>query len=123
MSFLPAVRRKIRRSAPNDPVRVTLEYLLNNGIGRNSPVPLSVIVGHLQSHGFPNINETGFQQTILKKSRESAYFIGSGNRGYFLIESRDDAIAMRDFYRNRIEAEERNLENLRRESLRVGWTI
>lgn len=122
MSFIPAVRREIQQRNANDPVRITLEYLINNGIGQNNPVPLSVIVGHLQSMGI-SMNETLFQQTILKDSRGSDYFIGSGNRGYFLIETIGDAQKMRDFYQNRIAAEENNLDNLRRLSVAVGWSI
>jgi len=35
MSFLPAVRREIQSRQPNDPVRLTLEYLLQRGVGRD----------------------------------------------------------------------------------------
>jgi len=123
MSFLPAVRREISQRNVNDPVRITLEYLTNNGIGRNNPVPLDVIVKHLQSRGITNMSGTLFQQTILKDSRESDYFIGSGKKGYFLIETEDDALKMRDFYEIRIEAESRNLDNLRRLSRIAGWNV
>ena len=36
MSFLPAVRREIQSRQPNDPVRVTLEYLLQRAVGRHN---------------------------------------------------------------------------------------
>jgi hypothetical protein len=45
------------------------------------------------------------QQTVLAESRDRDYFIGSNSKGYYLIDSIDDAIAMRDFYEERIRAE------------------
>ena len=122
MSFLPAVRREINFRHPQDPVRVTLEYLLQHAVGRSNAVPLRTIVTYLQSRGLA-LTETGFQQTILAESRAADYFIGSGPRGYFLIDARGDAEQMKDFYENRIRAEEQNLANLRRQAAAVGWNI
>jgi hypothetical protein len=122
MSFLPAVQREISRRQPNDPVRVTLEYLLQNAVGRQNAVTLPTIVENLRARGVP-LTETGFQQTVLAESRDRDYFIGSGRRGYFLIESEQDAAEMRDFYEERIRAEQQNLANLRRQAAAVGWNI
>src|SRR5580658_9056636 len=105
MSFLPAVRQEIARRPPNDPVRLTLEYLLIHGVGRHNSVPQPDIVAHLQTMGV-NLSVTGFQQTVLAESRSSAFYIGSGNRGCFLIDTRADAMVMRDFYRTRIDREQ-----------------
>jgi hypothetical protein len=90
MSFLPAVRREIQSRQANDPVRVTLEYMLQRAIGRDNPVSLPTIVADLRAQGL-NVTETGFQQTVLAQSRDGDYFIGSGRRGYFLIDSQQDA--------------------------------
>ena len=49
MSFLAAVRRKISTRQPNDPVRMTLEYLLENAVGRQNAVPLPTIAAELRS--------------------------------------------------------------------------
>jgi hypothetical protein len=122
MSFLPAVRREIQSRQPNDPVRVTVEYLLQRAIGRHNTVPLPTIVADLRAQGL-NLTETGFQQTVLAQSRDGDYFIGSGRRGYFLIETQQDAEEMRDFYEERIRAEQQNLDNLRRQARAVGWNI
>ena len=122
MSFLPAVRREIQSRQPNDPVRVTLEYLLQRAVGRHNAVPLPTIVADLRAHGL-NLTETGFQQTVLAQSRDGDYFIGSGRRGYFLIETQQDAEEMRDFYEERIRAEQQNLDNLRRQARAVAWNI
>jgi hypothetical protein len=122
MSFLPAVRREIDNRPPDDPTRLTLEYLIQHGIGHRNPVPLPEIVEHLNDNGI-QLSETGFQQTILAESRDSDYFIGSGPRGYFLIDTVDDARVMQQFYTARINAEQQNLENLRRQARNVGWNI
>jgi hypothetical protein len=103
-------------------VRLTLEYLIQHGIGHLNPVPLHEIVQHLNDNGI-HISETDFQQTVLAESRDADYFIGSGNRGCFLIDTVDDARVMRDFYNTRIQAEQQNLDNLRRQANTVGWII
>jgi hypothetical protein len=121
MSFLPAVRREIHKRPAGDPVRVTLEYLLENAVGRRNAVPLPRIVAELRRRGL-HLTETGFQQTVLAESRDGDYFIGSGGRGY-LIATQADAEEMRDFYERRIAAERQNLFNLKRQAGAVGWTI
>lgn len=122
MSFLPAVRREIASRQPNDPIRMTLEYLIQHGIGHLNPVSKSVIVPHLNNNGI-QITETGFQQTVLAESRSQDFYIGVGRSGYFLIDTIEDAFVTRDFYNVRIQAEQRNLENLRQQATNVGWTI
>ncbi len=122
MSFLPAVHREINRRASTDPVRQTLEFLLANAVGRNHPVTLPVIVDHLQQLG-TRITSTGFQHTVLSESRDGEFYIGSGRRGYFLIDTLQDAEEMRDFYETRIRAEQQHLANLRRQASQVGWSI
>ena len=73
-------------------------------------MPLKTFVNHLQSIGV-TLSDTDFQQTVLAASRGADYFIGSGHRGYFLIDSQADAAEMRDFYDARIASERQNLRN------------
>jgi hypothetical protein len=122
MSFLPAVQREIANRQPGDPIRLTLEYLIQHGIGNQNPVPLREIVQHLNDNGI-QISGTGFQQTVLAESRRQDFYIGVGRRGYFIIDTIDDAILTRDFYDTRIQAERRNLDNLRQQASNIGWTI
>jgi hypothetical protein len=75
--------------------------MMANAVGSNNAIPLPRIVAHLNHRGI-TITETGFQQTILAESRGGNYFIGSGRRGYFLIDAIQDAEQMRDFYATRI---------------------
>ena len=79
-------------------------------------------MAHLRALGL-NLTETGFQQTVLAESRGRDYFIGSGRRGYFLIETLQDAEAMASFYDTRIRAEQQNLANLRRQAAALGSNI
>jgi hypothetical protein len=122
MSFIPAVQRVVARRAANDPVRITLEFLLQNGVGRANSVSIGRIIQHLQTFGI-TMTSNGFQQSVLAESRGSDFFIGSGNRGLYLIDSEADAARMRDFYQNRMRAEQNNLNNLIRTARSVGWTI
>lgn len=123
MSFLPAVHRAIAaHNSPSDPVGEALKYLLNSAVGHGNAVPLEKVVAHLVSIGI-SMSPTDFQQTVLAESRNSDFFIGSGPRGYFLINSIDDARAMKEFYEARITAEKRNLDNLERQSRLVGWNL
>jgi len=122
MSFLPAVRREIANRPANDKVRLTLEYLIQHGLGHLNPVPLREIVQHLNDNGI-QISETGFQQTVLAESRGQDFYMGVGRSGYFLIDAIEDAFVTRDFYSARIQAEQRNLDNLRQQATNVGWTI
>lgn len=122
MSFLPAVQREIQRLQPNDLIRITLEYMSRHAVGHRNPIPLHQIIAHLQAQGI-QITSTGFQQTVLAGSRSADYFIGSGSRGYFLIDTIDNAIVMREFYETRIQAEQHNLANLRRQAGLVNWNI
>jgi len=122
MSFLPAVQREIANRPANDSVRLTLEYLIQHGIGHTNPVPLREIVQYLNDNGI-HISGTGFQQTVLAESRSRDFYIGVGRRGYFLIDRIEDALVTRDFYSVRIQSEQRNLDNLRQQANNVRWTI
>jgi hypothetical protein len=119
MSFLPAVQREITNRPANDSVRLTLEYLIQHGMGHLHPVPLRQIVEYLNDNGI-QISGTGFQQTVLAESRSRDFYIGVGRRGYFIIDTIDDAILTRDFYNTRIQAEQRNLDNLRQQATSDG---
>lgn len=122
MSFIPAVQREINSRQPNDPVRLTLEHLRRRAVGHQNPVTLADMVVLLQTHGI-NLSVKQFQQSVLAISRDADFFIGSGNRGIYLIDTIDDARVMRDFYVTRIQAEQQNLDNLQRQAVQVGWNL
>ena len=122
MSFIPAVQREMNSRQPNDPVRLTLEHLSRRAVGHQHPVTLADMVAHLRTQGI-NLSVKQFQQSVLAISRDADFFIGSGNRGIYLIDTIDDARVMRDFYVARIQAEQQNLDNLQRKAVQVGWNL
>lgn len=106
----------------NDPLKVVLEYLLLNGVGRSNAIPVDGILQELANHG-TTISAVEFQQTILKDTRGGDIFIASSNRGYFLIDDIDDARVMKRFYEARIAAESAHLANLHYLASTLGWQL
>jgi hypothetical protein len=96
--------------------------MMIHAVGKHNAVPLPDIVAHLKGLGV-NITTNGFQQSILAESRSGDYFIGSGHKGYFLIDTIDDAREMKEFYDVRIRREESNRNNLCQQSKIHGWLI
>ena len=76
MSFLPEVRAEIARRDHDDPMRITLEFLLENAVGRNNSISIPTVVRHLRENQI-SIDYKQFQQTLLAESRRSNFFIGS----------------------------------------------
>lgn len=124
MSFLKAAHDRAKALPATDRTRVVLEYLLQHGVGRANAVKWKVLSAYLEAKGVP-MSQIVFQHTILAASRSSSsdYFIASSRLGYFLIETPDDAIAMRDWYQDRIAQETSNLSNLIKQAQAQGWTL
>src|SRR5437763_7147985 len=104
MPFLPDAQQAINDPTTPDPLRLTLEFLLANAVGRNNAKPIDDILQHLAVNGYP-MNGPKFQTTILADTRVGDIFIGSGQHGYFLIKDDQDAKAALDFYESRISSE------------------
>jgi hypothetical protein len=125
MSLLPAARRYAAK-LQSSPEKVILDFLIANAVGRSTAKPWGVIKQHLISQGF-QCEKTEFQQGILKLSRGSDFFIGSYDhspfRGFFIIDTQQDAELVRDWYVNRMNSLQDNLNNLRNQCTNVGWKI
>ena len=122
MPFLHAAQQAVADPATPREIRLTLEYLLANAVGRNNAHPMDDVLGHLFANGI-QIGPSKFQTTILAESREGQIFIGAGQRGYFLIETEEDARATLRFYESRIASELRRIANLRALSAIEGWNL
>lgn len=124
MSLLPAAHAIIAARPAKDPLRITLEEMIRGGhIGSGSPITLPNIVARIAKRGV-TLSDTHWQTTVLKESRVGTCFIGSGPRGYFIIDSREDALVMQAFYLDRILSEMEHLSNLRRQvTAQCGWVI
>jgi hypothetical protein len=120
MPFTDAAREAVATLPAGDAMRVTLEFLLANAVGRENAVPWPRLRAHLKSRRVP-MSKNVFQTSILKQTREGDVFIASSNRGYFLIADADDVAVMRQFYNDRIASEQARLRRLRRLTLRQGW--
>jgi hypothetical protein len=92
---------------------IILEFLLERGVGRRNAQSWRRIDERVRQRGF-RISKQQFQHGLLAASRAGSLFIGSTNRGYFLIENRDDAVAMQGWYLERIAVEQKHLNQLNR---------
>lgn len=122
MPFVPDAQQTIQNLPPGDPMRLTLEFLLLNCRGRQNARPLGHILAHLAANGV-NLSGPQFQTTILKQTRLGTIFIGSGPKGFYLIDTPQDAMVMRDFYQSRITSEQQQLTHLRALAHQRGWQI
>jgi hypothetical protein len=125
MSLLQTARTVAANLPTDDALRITLEEMDTRGhIGRSNPITLPSIVAAVNSRLNSPLTQTQWQTLVLKRSRTGTCFIGSGSRGYYIIDTIDDAITMRDFYESRIRSEQAHLDNLRRQvRTQCGWTI
>jgi len=120
MPFIDAAREAVATLPAGDAMRVTLEFLLANAVGRESAVPWPRLRAHLRARRLP-MSKNVFQTSVLKQTREGDVFIASWHRGFFLIADEADVAAMRAFYEARIASEQARLRRLRRLALRQGW--
>lgn len=115
MPFLSAVQSHVQALPPGSADRLILEFLLANAVGRHNAQPWSALEAYLKRHGV-SIRQQTFQQGLLMKSREGQLFIGSNDhgvgRGYFLIQDREDAEVIRQWYLRRIQVEQGHLDQL-----------
>jgi hypothetical protein len=122
MPFVNSARETVQQLPPDNHIRIVLEYMLANAVGRANAVSWGQISAGILDQGVRMTKNT-FQHSVLAETRSGPIFIGSSKSGYYLIENQADAEAMRDFYENRIAAEQQNLENLRAQSEVEGWNI
>lgn len=125
MSLLPAVQRKANDPRTSVVHKCILDFLIANAVGSANAQPWEMIEIHLAACGY-TLSQNAFQQGLLKNSRENGYFIGSfdhGTRGYFIIDTQQDAELMRDWYTARITKEQARIASLQKDAASVGWTI
>lgn len=122
MPFLQEAQSLVAHGNISKEMRVTLEYLIKNGVGRSSPVPLEELLTELDNHGFA-MSGPRFQTSVLAQTREGDVFIGSGQRGYYLIDSEADAHAALEFYESRIQSELTRIKRLKALAVQNGWQL
>lgn len=126
MSFVNNARTRAASLPFGNEEKLVLDFLIVNGVGRMNAQPWGVLEAYLSSNGV-SMTQQRFQQGILKQTRENDVFIGSNDhgrsRGYFLIDTIQDAEMMRDWYQRRIDTEQNRLDNLRTRAASRGWRI
>ncbi len=80
------------------------------------------IVDHLTSRHYV-INREQWEQEVLGPLRDSGIFIGSSNRGIFIVRNREHAIETYRFYAKRIIAESQRLGILANLIRTAGWDL
>ncbi|UOG61176.1 hypothetical protein [Leptospira noguchii] len=89
-----------------------IEYLIHNCKGFKNGQSIKVIIKN-GNFKYEYSKET-FQHQIIVPFRESdKIFIGTSQKGIYLIESSADAKNTLDFYTNRIRSEQKHLRNLK----------
>ena len=102
--------------ADEDPVgadkRTLLDYLLQNGRGIENAVAIARI---REEAGFRRrYSREAIQQKLIVPLRdEGRVFIGTSNRGVFLLEKAEDAEETINFYSTRIRSELRHVRNVK----------
>jgi hypothetical protein len=115
MPFLQSARKKLRKLAVSDPMRITLEFLMENrrAIGCANAIPTRLVLNRLAQRGYRMTKEE-FQQTILNETRGGDVFVGVCPRAIYLIENRKHAVATHEFYSPRIKSQLKLRRNLKR---------
>ncbi len=115
MPFFAEAQRVV--ADPDTPplLRATLQYMLEHCVGIDNATPIQTVLDHLNAQGF-QIGREQFQHEILVPSRENELYIASyghfGRGGIYLVQRREDAQPMIDFYEGRIASEQRHLDQL-----------
>jgi hypothetical protein len=122
MPFITAAKRRVA-DGPADSVSATLEFLLQNAVGRDNAISTRNVMNHLETLNFVFTSVPQFQQTVLRETRVNDYYIAANRSGLFLIETQEDAQEAYNFINNRIQSELRNLGNIERIASAGGWGI
>jgi len=114
MSLLPLANAVLQSGVLGLNETAILTYLVANAVGRANAQPWKKINAHLRSFQ-PSIvmKKQDFQHGLLAHSRSQNYFIGSSNKGFFIIDDIGDARASASYYISRIQAETLHLAQLR----------
>lgn len=122
MSFVARAQQfvsnpNISSSRQNEMVE-TVRFLLQ----QSTPINTDRIVAHLTNRHY-TINREQWEQEVLGPLRDFGIFIGSSNRGIFIVRSREDAIDTYRFYAKRIIAESERLGILANLIRVAGWNL
>lgn len=104
------------KPSPDDPrgadKKALIDYLLAAGADSSSPISIKKILKEV-SFSSPYTPNRFQHQLVGPLRRERSVFVGTSNKGLFLVTNRDDADRTLAFYTWRVRAELRHARNLR----------
>lgn len=113
MSLFPNAQAVLASGSLGSDEAAILTFLVNNAVGKANAKSWKKINAHLRSLPTPIVMvKQDFQHGLLSHSRENNYFIGSSNKGFFIIDDIQDARASASYYRSRIQSETMHLSQL-----------
>ncbi len=113
MSLLPNAQAVLANGVLGVNETEILSFLISNAVGRTNAKSWKKINAHLRNLPTPIVMvKQDFQHGLLSHSRANNYFIGSSNRGFFIIDDVQDARTSAGYYRSRIQSETMHLSQL-----------
>lgn len=115
MQIIKAALREMENERNSYYEREILGYLLVHAVGRENAKTWDVISEEVRRSIGISHTKNHFQNGLLKRSRESDFFIGSTDSkpaGYFLIDTLIDAQEMERWHLQRIATETARLNHL-----------
>ncbi|MEW5797711.1 MAG: DUF3800 domain-containing protein [Bacteroidota bacterium] len=92
---------------------IFLKYISKHCVGLSKAKSIDELLMILNRRFSKPYSRESFQHTILVPLREEkGFFIGTGNKGIYLIKNSTDALKTISFYSRRINSEEKHLKNL-----------
>ena len=127
MNFVERAQQFLDDPAPENldpelyyPAKKTVEYLLENALGRDNSKQTGLILDYLEQHGI-SMNREHWQHMVLGYLRENVVFIGAWVKGMFIIFNEEDAQTAYDFYYGRIKKEIDRLKILKKQLSQAGF--
>ncbi len=113
--FTNALPTLIDEAEPGSIEKSILTLLSGQARGRKNAMPWREISAFITDFlGFKGKSKNWFQNGMVNKSRKGDLFIGSCRKGFFLIETLEDAQEAEKTYVERIAQEQAHLDQLRR---------
>jgi hypothetical protein len=119
MQFLRSPSRDHMVHPDYETMRLTVIYLVEHALGRESAVPENTVVKHLKKKGF-DVSIEYWRQSVLEYLLENVVFVGVCESGVFLIIDEQDAQVAEEFLEARVDRLVRHLAILRQQAETAG---
>lgn len=110
-TFLDALNSQITVTDPHTEEYALLVYFRDNAVGVKNAKPWKAISAHLSKLGIKQ-SKNKFQNTLLKLSRRSRFYIASCHSGFFIINNQQDVAHASAFYDQHIGGEKAHWDAL-----------